>query len=178
MNMASRMESTGARNCIHISADTAELLKAAGKEKWIAMRDEMIDVKGKGSQHTYWVKVKRAADSATSETSGSVKDGQDGSAPVPASLKNGLAAKVSAAKNNLSDVKVARLVEWNVAVLSQRLQAIKRQHHLDDDLEPVVIEQLKAHVEGIAHMYRKNPFHNFEVSKRRIHNITYLFFLL
>lgn len=128
------------------------------------MRDGMIDVKGKGSQHTYWVKIKSAVDSATSEASSSGKDGHDGTAAAASSLRSGIATKVSADKNNLSDVKIARLVEWNVAVLSQRLQAIQRENHLDDDLDTKVLEQLRAHVEGIAHMYRKNPFHNFEVS--------------
>lgn len=165
MNMASRMESTGARNWIHISEDTAQLLKAAGKESWIEMRDEMTDVKGKGSQHTYWVKMKAAPESATSDSSASVRDGQEPSnRNTTPSVTNSLATRVSAAENNLSDAKIARLVDWNVAVLSQRLQAIQREHYLDDDLDPKVVEQLKAHVEGIADMYRKNPFHNFEVS--------------
>ncbi|KAL3920658.1 MAG: hypothetical protein SGILL_003150 [Bacillariaceae sp.] len=164
MNMASRMESTGARNCIHISTETAQLLKVAGKGSWIEMRDELTDVKGKGSQHTYWVKMKTTPDSATSDSSDSVRDGQEPrDKRATSSVKKSLATKASAVQNSLiSDKKIARLVDWNVAVLSQRLQAIQREHHLDDDLDPKVMDQLKSHVEGIAHMYRKNPFHNFE----------------
>jgi len=166
MNMASRMESTGAKNCIHISSDTAQLLRIAGKEKWIEKRDKMIDIKGKGAQNTYWVKIKTVPKSAASETSSSAKDGQESNGIAASSLSQNPVARVNGFQTkNLSDAKIARLVDWNVAVLSQRLQAIKREHHLDSDIDSKVLEQLKLHVEGIAHMYRNNSFHNFEVSE-------------
>jgi class 3 adenylate cyclase len=38
MNMASRMESSGQRDKIHVSKETADLLIAAGKEKWLTRR--------------------------------------------------------------------------------------------------------------------------------------------
>jgi hypothetical protein len=160
------MESTGAKNCIHISSDTAQLLRIAGKEKWIEKRDKMIDIKGKGAQNTYWVKIKTVPKSAASETSSSAKDGQERNGIAASSLSQNPVARVNGFQTkNLSDAKIARLVDWNVAVLSQRLQAIKREHHLDSDIDSKVLEQLKLHVEGIAHMYRYNSFHNFEVSE-------------
>ena len=48
MNLASRMESTGQPGRIQVSAETAELLKAAGRDRWITPRNQMVFVKGKG----------------------------------------------------------------------------------------------------------------------------------
>mmetsp|Transcript_20032 Transcript_20032/g.35262 ORF Transcript_20032/g.35262 Transcript_20032/m.35262 type:complete len:1107 (-) Transcript_20032:235-3555(-) len=166
MNMAARMETTGARNRIHISGDTAELLKAAGKDSWIEKRKEQIDVKGKGLQHTYWVKM--GTDSTGSACSGSVHDGSEAlpalALPNSNDKVNQQKTKSTVNQNNTlaNDTKTMRLVEWNVAVLTQRLQAIKLERDGNDKIDSKVVEQLKQHVHGIASMYRKNPFHNFE----------------
>ena len=48
MNKASRMESTGLPGRIQLSAETAELLIAAGHEKWITPRETKVFAKGKG----------------------------------------------------------------------------------------------------------------------------------
>ena len=48
MNTAARIESTGARNRIHCSEETADLLKAAGKSKWVIPREDKVHAKGKG----------------------------------------------------------------------------------------------------------------------------------
>ncbi len=166
MNMAARMESTGARNRIHISSDTADLLKTAGKASWIEIRKELVDIKGKGSQRTYWVKV--GNECSESSCSGSVKDEIEGIDRNEFSTEASGASLVSRTQNTLNDSKIARLIEWNVAVLTQRLQAISRLRKQTDEIDPVVIKELKAHVEGIESMYRKNPFHNFEVSMERM----------
>jgi len=166
MNMAARMESTGARHRIHISSDTADLLRTAGKASWIETRKEMVDIKGKGFQRTYWVKV--GNESSASTCSSSVKDEAEGIDYTGFSADLSEPGLPSNTQNTLIDLKIARLVEWNVAVLTQRLQAILHQQNKTGEIEPVVVKQLKTHVEGIAHMYRKNPFHNFEVSTRHM----------
>ena len=48
MNTASRMESNGVRDKIQVSQETAELLYAAGKSRWVTPREEKIHAKGKG----------------------------------------------------------------------------------------------------------------------------------
>ena len=170
MNMAARMESTGLKNCIHISGETAELLKAAGKESWIEERKETIDVKGKGSQNTFWVKILNAPQRSNNagSTHGSSEAGQQTEAPLT-STDNSIRATIP--RPTPSGSKTARLVDWNVSILTQRLHAIQCQHQLSGGINPKVIFQLKAHVEGIAHMYRDNPFHNFEVSFRIIASV-------
>ena len=39
MNCAARIENTGENGKIHVSKDTAELLRAAGKEHWLVKRE-------------------------------------------------------------------------------------------------------------------------------------------
>lgn len=56
MNTASRMESTGLKNKIQISAATSEFLSVAGKE-WATPREDKIIAKGKGEMQTYWLEV-------------------------------------------------------------------------------------------------------------------------
>jgi class 3 adenylate cyclase len=48
MNTASRIETTGRTGRIHISQQTADLLKAAGKESWYIPRKDKVHAKGKG----------------------------------------------------------------------------------------------------------------------------------
>jgi Adenylate and Guanylate cyclase catalytic domain len=166
MNMAARMESTGARNQIHISSETAKLLIAAGKSSWIVKRKEQVDVKGKGLQDTYWVKL------GTSSSEGSVRSGRSGSAmaeEVAQSERLADAQKQTEANyiiggtSNALSKKIERLVDWNTAVLKQRLIAIQTHRNGTDTIDEKVEEQLRQHVAGIASMYRNNTFHNFEV---------------
>ena len=70
--MAARMESTGIRGKIHMSSATAKLLIKAGKEHWIEKRGELIDVKGKGSQETYFVKGTTGKDSSSGKAGSTI----------------------------------------------------------------------------------------------------------
>ncbi|CAB9513615.1 Receptor-type guanylate cyclase gcy [Seminavis robusta] len=54
VNTASRMESTGERSKIQVSQETADLLIAAGRDKWLTARDTKVLAKGKGKLQTYW----------------------------------------------------------------------------------------------------------------------------
>jgi hypothetical protein len=53
MNTASRMETTGIPDKIHLSEQTAQLIKEAGKGAWIYQRGETVVAKGKGELLTY-----------------------------------------------------------------------------------------------------------------------------
>jgi hypothetical protein len=57
MNNASRMESTGLKNNIQVSRETANLLIAAGYQKWLTPREDIVHVKGKGNVRTFLVKI-------------------------------------------------------------------------------------------------------------------------
>lgn len=49
------MESTGIRNKIQVSQKTADLLVAAGKERYLMPRSDTVHAKGKGKLQTYWI---------------------------------------------------------------------------------------------------------------------------
>ena len=55
VNTASRMESNGIAGRIHVSSETAQLLREAGKEYWLEQRQDVVTAKGKGELVTYWV---------------------------------------------------------------------------------------------------------------------------
>ncbi len=55
VNTAARIESTGMRDKIHLSASTAEQLIQAGKPNWVEPRDTKVEAKGKGKLQTYWL---------------------------------------------------------------------------------------------------------------------------
>lgn len=65
VNTASRMESTGEGNRIHLSPTTANLLIEAGKEDWVRIRPDPVVVKGKGIIKTYWA-VHQSSDNSLS----------------------------------------------------------------------------------------------------------------
>jgi hypothetical protein len=46
------MESNGAREKIHVSEETAELITAARKKHWLTAREDKIHAKGKGQLQT------------------------------------------------------------------------------------------------------------------------------
>ncbi|CAB9497506.1 Receptor-type guanylate cyclase gcy [Seminavis robusta] len=77
VNTASRMESNGVPNRIHVSESTAQFLKQAGKEHWLTPREDKITAKGKGLMQTYWVVVSSGGSTAPSSTVGSVDMGVD-----------------------------------------------------------------------------------------------------
>ena len=99
-----RIESTGRRNRIHMSKETADLLMAAGKGHWAKPREDVITAKGKGELKTYWLDIK-----------------DDGSVPVSTADNSG-SDTVPAV--NTTDSKTTRLIDWQVDVLSRFLKQI------------------------------------------------------
>lgn len=56
VNTAARMESTSLPKKIQVSSSTADRLSKAGKGNWVEPREDDVDVKGKGTLHTFWLK--------------------------------------------------------------------------------------------------------------------------
>ena len=114
VNTAARIESTGARNRIHLSKETADLIVAADKGSWIRMRDEKVVAKGKGEIQTYWLLA------GTSGSSAGTRD--DVSSSEQFSL-NGSNHVVVLDKNELI-TKQERLISWSVDVLQRLLKQV------------------------------------------------------
>jgi class 3 adenylate cyclase len=62
---ASKMESNGARDCIHVSQSTADLLMAGGKSSWLSLRSDLAN---SHAERTYWVSAKKLPKCGTETT--------------------------------------------------------------------------------------------------------------
>lgn len=109
MNVAARIEASGDPGRIHVSNDTAELLKKAGKEHWLVQRNSAIYAKGKGQMQTYWVKEFHSDSSSSSNEP----------------LKANPQVKYLPRRPSMTE-KESRLVDWNVEMLKEILVQIIR----------------------------------------------------
>jgi class 3 adenylate cyclase len=122
MNTTARIETTGKRDKIHMSQETADLLKEGNKEHWVETREDIIVAKGKGALQTYWLILdpskSTGAETSKSDTAqsgtqnGASLSGQNTDLPTPQS---------EAAK------KMQRLIDWNCDLLLQLLRKIVAQ---------------------------------------------------
>ena len=143
MNTTARIESTGARGCIHLSSETAQLLKQAGKQSWLKKREESIIAKGKGSMQTYWlIDSRETLDdntvSAESECK-SISSGQDHLLDINELIvyndRDGQMVTVSD--------QTARLINWNVEQLLgilRQIVACQASRNLPKKQDDVVID--------------------------------------
>jgi len=131
MNTASRMESTGMKNKIHLSSDTAEHLNKSGFGHWITKRQDLVHVKGKGDMQTYWLLL---GSSSMSETSSVLSDDTSGLGALIKAPRSKPKKKKSAiwTGTNLDGVlgvteiddSLQRLIDWNVDVLITLLKRV------------------------------------------------------
>ena len=119
VNTASRMESTGIRNRIHVSEETARLLAEAGKGSWLALRNETILAKGKGELTTYWLFDKhfdrRGSTCGSSTVSSETSYRSTGSAMHP---------NMSTNPKALANDRRGRLIDWNVDLFAGLIRKI------------------------------------------------------
>ncbi|CAJ1963522.1 unnamed protein product [Cylindrotheca closterium] len=191
VNTASRMESAGAANRIHIAQATADLVIDSGKGHWLRKRDDLIEAKGKGEVQTYWVKGGKAASSTKTGTS----NGSSNSFRAQKDNKRKLAKQERVRQS---------LIDWQVELLSKlikqivglrKTKTVKNQdfanhvgqkllpreeiaEHIHmppfdpekaktvlkggDDLPDLVTSQLKDLISTISSLYHNNSFHNFD----------------
>jgi 3'5'-cyclic nucleotide phosphodiesterase/Adenylate and Guanylate cyclase catalytic domain len=129
MNTCSRIESTGERNKIHMSRETAEILMARGKAHWCRKREESVSAKGKGILSTFWLEVKgdytQSTDSSSQGTDPLAADHEERRfiEDVDRSTVNTQDAKIV---KHLPD-HVVRLAKWNADLLGRKLCTIVSQ---------------------------------------------------
>jgi len=125
MNTASRMESTGEKERIHISQETADLLSAAGKEEWLKSRKDKIVAKGKGEMQTYWIEFGVGKESTVSDESSTHT--------TDSFSENSFQEKPQEDQESIAYPRLLprtkRLVKWNVDVLVQLLKSMVTRRH-------------------------------------------------
>lgn len=146
MNTASRMESTGERDRVQVSQETADLLIAAGKRHWVKAREEKVYAKGKGELQTYWLSVdnRRLGSSKTSSMrslTSSDRDAYESSTGGDDSISSGNPNDDGEPVQNLQypvvSAKTSRLIDWNVDVLLRLLkQVVARRQAAKKDIDP------------------------------------------
>lgn len=136
MNTASRMESTGLPNQIHVSSEFFSYLAAAGRSNWASPRGDQVFVKGKGYLQTYFLDFQTEnphyADTTPSSIGGDARLSlenakrntelmcEDESGDL---LEKGH-AKIDLQYSEKRKAKIERLVGWNVDLLSNLLKEI------------------------------------------------------
>jgi Adenylate and Guanylate cyclase catalytic domain len=106
MNTASRMESTGIADTIHVSQETADLLIAAGKRHWLTKREDPVSAKGKGELITFFLSRRDFT--------------RDSQTKVSDDSKTDLASQGCDGKTTAFD----RSTEWTVEVMTGLLREI------------------------------------------------------
>ena len=144
MNVASRIEASGKKNKIHISRETALLLKP----HLVMKREDIVTLKGKGEQQTYWFNhTQRSSEGSRSSSNDSYFNSSTG-CPEPLSdiedwegtALDGIVGKSTA------NSATARLVLWNADILKPMLGSIIAKR----TLTPNQTEQLSPMVEKEA----------------------------
>jgi hypothetical protein len=136
VNTCARIESTGKKNKIHLSKETAELLMKSGKGHWTFARADKVTAKGKGELETFWLKNIRGADdpsakSATGSDDNKTKIQQSGN---PSKNFQPIVSAGTTIQNRVktqSEKKLDRLVNWNVDVLLTLLKQVCVERHAD-----------------------------------------------
>lgn len=129
VNTASRMESNGVRNKIHISSETADQLQISGKSHWLIPREEKIVAKGKGEMSTFWLEIKmQSGNSATSRSTSSGAD-EDlmekmGASTKCLTIKENLDRETAPEIKQKLSPKAQRLVKWNVEIIIRLLKQV------------------------------------------------------
>jgi len=109
MNTTSRIEETGEGGRIHVSQETAALIKEAGKGLWLQKRADTVTAKGKGDLETYWL-------ICSSRDGGSVVDGDIGTPEI------GIVSDLNnSGRYQEFDARASRLVDWIVISMSKLL---------------------------------------------------------
>ena len=128
VNTASRMESTGLRDNIQISQETADLLVSAGKQHWLQPRAEKIHAKGKGELQTYWLTSEAAENKAESVATSDTTDTQNITPEEAAAARAAAEQEKLALKEqidiNMLEAKQQRLIDWNTTLLYKQLRLI------------------------------------------------------
>ena len=125
VNTASRIETTGMKGRIHISQDTANILRAQGKGNWVIPRRDQVMAKGLGCISTAWLEIKPSGSSALESSISST-------------------ARTDTTSKELDATKRDRLVDWHTELFTKLLKEIiasrSQSHALVTREEATIVE--------------------------------------
>ena len=124
VNTAARMESNGAKERIHVSQETADLIEAANKPHWLTPREDKIHAKGKGELQTYWLEIKRDNNMSGNMSLESESESDYSDFTEEDSLAEDIDGEI------VLDERSQRLVDWTVDQLSRLLKQIAARRQL------------------------------------------------
>lgn len=130
VNTAARIESTGQKNKIQISKDTADLLAARGKGHWFIPREDKVTAKGKGELQTFWLKNIRGGEGRSVVSTFSLRSSNNSASghtntPTTSRRRFSLQATIERKLQKSNTKKMDRLVDWNVDVLMTLLKQVE-----------------------------------------------------
>ncbi len=115
------MESTSLPNKIQVSENTANLIIECGKGSWLSARKDLVNAKGKGMLQTYWLDPKRGRASSTISSTSDLEIEH----PMGSDLGQSTCSFASLGMETEATMnKHERLIDWNVALFEELLQAI------------------------------------------------------
>ncbi|GKZ01289.1 hypothetical protein MPSEU_001079900 [Mayamaea pseudoterrestris] len=132
VNTASRMESTGEREKIQVSQETANMLTVAGKSHWLTPRKDTVNAKGKGVLQTYWLRLQSKQSAGSIASSGGTQSSDtdallDADVPIDDSTEAAL--------------KHDRKVDWMTELLGDFLKQIVAKQPKDRALEDLEMSE-------------------------------------
>jgi hypothetical protein len=117
VNTTARLESTGEKNRIHVSQETADLIRAAGRGSCLYPRENKVFAKGLGEMQTYWVYTKDDAAKSSYGTAASTSGDSELDTDEVAMSKLSVGAERVASKNG-------HVIDWTVEILVGLLKEI------------------------------------------------------
>jgi Adenylate and Guanylate cyclase catalytic domain len=118
------MESTGKRERVHLSEQTALQLIEKGREDWVVRREDTVDAKGKGKMATYWLKLASGDPTAESVAASSEVGDVKTHCPNGHIEESEWNVEMPASKTKNSECRNERLAQWNSDLLMELLQRV------------------------------------------------------
>jgi hypothetical protein len=112
VNTAAHMESTGMKDRIHLSQETAYLNIEGGKERWVISHLDLVVAKGKGEMKTFWLLPEDS--STATEYASELKSSKAKIEKANKTLK--IAEDVVTTQTEASP-QIMCLIDWNAHVL-------------------------------------------------------------
>jgi hypothetical protein len=145
------MESTGKRERVHMSEQTALQLIQHGREEWVVRREDAVEAKGKGKMVTFWLKL--VGDRSAVESVGGSSDaaGDTRISDIANDVVSEWNVEMPASQSTDSEQRNDRLAHWNSELLLELLQrVVSRRAALQGSAASVALS-CQQHLTSMAH---------------------------